>query len=269
MEYSIIVRNSFAELDIINQLAGRGSLISVFKDPWIGNRTYVSGDFDPHFSPGLLARMGRHLHSKPVYETRDFTVYEVSSKGSLTMDYYHLSKNRTLIYNRLMKFASWEQISASPYNDSDILDSPLGHAVINSPFGKIRGGRPHGGTDYLAGRGTPYHATARGTVVRADLSATFGNVVILDHGPGYQGGPHVYTIYAHASKLLVQRGQIVSTGDVVSLVGNTGRVVPKPPDGNHGHYEVIQTNDIIGSTAFYSFNNKHRPTDLRRLLKGF
>lgn len=139
---------------------------------------------------------------------------------------------------------------------------------MNSPFGKIRGSKPHGGTDYLASRGTPYHATAKGVVVRADFSATFGNVVILNHGPGYNGSAHVYTVYGHASKLLVKKDDHVSTGDVLSLVGNTGTVYPPPPLGNHGHYEVIQTKAVLGSVAFYSFKNKHQPTDLRKLLKG-
>ena len=151
----------------------------------------------------------------------------------------------------------------------DVLDSPLGNAVINSPFAKIRGGKPHPGTDYVVPGGTPYHATAKGKVVKASSSTGgYGNVVIIDHGPGYDGSPRVYTLYAHASKLLVKQGQQVAVKDIVSLSGNTGHVVPPPPKGYHGHYEVIQTNAPFGSWAFYAFKNKHKPTDLRRLLRG-
>ncbi|WP_052732761.1 M23 family metallopeptidase [Hymenobacter terrenus] len=150
----------------------------------------------------------------------------------------------------------------------DILDSPLGNAVINSPFAKIRGGKPHPGTDYKVPGGTPYHATAKGKVVKAGFSKTYGNVIIIDHGPGYNGSAHVYTIYAHASKLLVRQGQLVAVNDVVSLSGNTGHVVPPPPKGYHGHYEVIQTNAPFGSWDFYAFKYKHKATDLRKLLRG-
>ena len=131
MEYSIKFRSAFAELDIISQLAGHGSLISFMQDPWIANRSFVRGNFDPHFSAGLMTRMGRYMNSRPVYETTNFTVYKVSSKGSLMMDYYHLPKNRILVYNRQMKFAYWQNIIVSPYDSSDILDSPLGHAIVN------------------------------------------------------------------------------------------------------------------------------------------
>ena len=208
------------------------------------------------------------MKTKPVHETRDFAIYEISSRGSLTRDYYHFPKNKVLVYDRKMEFAYWEHILATPYSSHEVLNSPFDHAVINSPFGKIRGGKPHPGTDYLAAGGTPYHATAKGTVVKASLSSTYGNVVILDHGLGCNGSPRVYTLYAHASKLLVRIPERVNTGDVVSLSGNTGRVFPRPPRGFHGHYEVIQTNESFGSFAFYSFKYKHPATDLRKLLTG-
>lgn len=267
MEYRILIRNVFATFDIINQLAGRGSLF--FKqDSWIDNRSFVRGNFDPHLSAGVLARTGHRMNSKPVHETRDFSVYKMSSRGSLTKDYYHLPDNRVLVYDRQIHFSYWEHILATPYTASAVLDNPLGHAIINSPFGKIRGGKPHPGTDYLAAGGTPYHATARGKVVKASLSSTYGNVIILDHGLGYNASARVYTLYAHASKILVRISERVETGDVVSLSGNTGRVFPPPPRGFHGHYEVIQTDEVFGSFAFYAFKYKHKATDLKRLLTG-
>ena len=45
-------------------------------------------------------------------------------------------------------------------------------------------------------------------------------------------------------------------------------MVPPPPRGYHGHYEVIQTAAAFGSTEFYLFKYKHKPTDLRVLLRG-
>lgn len=149
-----------------------------------------------------------------------------------------------------------------------ILDSPLGKAIVNSPFAKIRGGKPHPGTDYIVAGGTPYHATAKGKVVKAGFSTTYGNVVIIDHGRGVGGSARVYTLYAHASKLLVKQGQSVDVNTVVSLSGNTGHVIPKAPKGYHGHYEVIQTDAVFGSFAFYAFKYKHEPAALKILLRG-
>lgn len=268
MEYRLIIHNSFAAFDIINQLSGGLSMVSFLPDSWMANRPFVPGNFDPHFSARVLARLGNEIHSKPVHETQDFALYQVSGKGSLTKDYYHFPDHRTLVYDRQLRLAFWEPLHAQVYDEAKILDSPLGHAIINSPFAKIRGGKPHPGTDYLASGGTPYHATAKGRVAKSGFSTTYGNVVILDHGPGYNGGPRVYTLYAHASKLLVKLRDPVSPGDVVSLVGNTGRVFPPPPRGYHGHYEVIQTDAPFGSFDFYSFKHKHKPTDLKKLLLG-
>lgn len=77
---------------------------------------------------------------------------------------------------------------------------------------------PHSGADLRATTGTPVHATNRGRVVLAkDLFFT-GNTVILDHGLG------IYSLYAHLSRLDVKRDDIAEKGQIVGLVGATGRV---------------------------------------------
>ncbi|HEX3032649.1 MAG TPA: M23 family metallopeptidase [Bacillota bacterium] len=68
----------------------------------------------------------------------------------------------------------------------------------------------------------------RGTVVFAGPRGTYGNAVILRHSLG------VRTLYAHASKLLVSRGQRVSPGDPIAEVGSTGHST-----GPHLHFEVL------------------------------
>jgi murein DD-endopeptidase MepM/ murein hydrolase activator NlpD len=86
---------------------------------------------------------------------------------------------------------------------------------------------PHAGTDFLSGTGTPIHAPAAGRVVAArDLFFT-GNTVIIDHGLG------VMSLLAHMSRIDVQEGQTVDRGDLVGLVGATGRVT-----GPHLHWAL-------------------------------
>lgn len=86
---------------------------------------------------------------------------------------------------------------------------------------------PHAGTDFLSGTGTPVHAPAAGHVVAArDLFFT-GNTVIIDHGLG------VVSLLAHMSRIDVQEGQTVAGGDLVGLVGATGRVT-----GPHLHWAL-------------------------------
>ncbi|MFC7244931.1 M23 family metallopeptidase [Catellatospora aurea] len=64
--------------------------------------------------------------------------------------------------------------------------------------------------------GTPFAAMRAGTVVQAGWNGAFGNSVIIDHGDGVQ------TVYAHASHVLVKRGQQVEAGQAIALLGNTG-----------------------------------------------
>lgn len=86
----------------------------------------------------------------------------------------------------------------------------------------------HPGVD-LAGRlGDPVYAADAGTVVYAGWSTVgYGNLIVLDHGNGYQ------TYYAHLSAILVGCGQQVAKGATIGLVGSTGRST-----GPHLHFEI-------------------------------
>ena len=143
-------------------------------------------------------------------------------------DYYRID-SRTLLYDRHIRWAYWEspsEISATA-SHTQILNGPLDNLDTNSPFNKIRDGKPHGGTDYPVPKRTNYYATANGIVVRANFSKTYGNVVIIDHGRSRTQAGKVYTVYAHCSELLVGNKQSVRVKQVVGLTGNTGNVRPK------------------------------------------
>lgn len=85
----------------------------------------------------------------------------------------------------------------------------------------------HSGIDIPAPAGTPIVAAASGEVAWATYSTTAGNWIGIDHGDG------VYTVYMHASALLVSAGEIVEKGDTIALVGSTGRST-----GNHLDFSV-------------------------------
>ncbi len=87
--------------------------------------------------------------------------------------------------------------------------------------------RPHEGIDVSAPMGSPIEAPAAGTVIEAGVESGYGNTVTVDHGYG------IVTKFAHASKILVRRGQRVTRGQRIALVGNSGLAT-----GPHLHYEV-------------------------------
>ncbi|MGE0351832.1 MAG: M23 family metallopeptidase [Gemmatimonadales bacterium] len=87
--------------------------------------------------------------------------------------------------------------------------------------------RPHEGIDVTADMGAPIEAPAAGVVIAARWENGYGNTLEIDHGYG------IVTRFAHASKLLVHKGERVTRGQKIALVGNTGLAT-----GPHLHYEV-------------------------------
>lgn len=85
----------------------------------------------------------------------------------------------------------------------------------------------HEGMDFTAPVGAEVFATGNGKVIFAGWQRGYGNVVKIDHGFGYE------TRYAHLSKINVKEGRQVTRGDIIALVGNTGKST-----GPHLHYEV-------------------------------
>ncbi len=108
------------------------------------------------------------------------------------------------------------------------------------PFTKRR--RMHTGVDFKGALNTPIHSTGDGIVVAAAHSASgYGNQVIVDHGFGYM------TRYAHMNKLLVKEGDRVKRGQLVGLMGSTGRST-----GVHLHYEVFFKNARVNPMLYFT-----------------
>ena len=98
---------------------------------------------------------------------------------------------------------------------------------VGDPFGP-RGNRFHAGIDIVAAKGTPIAAAAPGRVSFAgSASGGWGKLVVLTNAD------HVRTLYAHLSAIKVRKGQSVSTGTRLGLVGSTGDAT-----GPHLHFEV-------------------------------
>jgi murein DD-endopeptidase MepM/ murein hydrolase activator NlpD len=93
-------------------------------------------------------------------------------------------------------------------------------------------GRLHGkyGVDIASACGTPIYAAAAGTVTLADSvgwNFGYGKYLMIRHSNG------VITLYAHTSRIVVEQGQQVAQGQLIALMGTTGRST-----GCHLHFEV-------------------------------
>src|SRR5262249_16884889 len=85
----------------------------------------------------------------------------------------------------------------------------------------------HAGVDIPGPLGTPVYATADGIIARAGRASGYGNLVEINHGKGIE------TRYGHLSKILVTPNTRVHRGQLIALMGSTGRST-----GSHLHYEV-------------------------------
>jgi len=131
-------------------------------------------------------------------------------------------------------FDGWKKMDAVPTGGILAVPSqkPVKDFRYTSSFGvrsdPFRGSAAmHPGLDMAAPVGTPVYATADGIVSRAERAGGYGNLVQLEHGKGLE------TRYGHLSQILVHDGQRVHRGDLIALMGSTGRST-----GSHLHYEV-------------------------------
>jgi murein DD-endopeptidase MepM/ murein hydrolase activator NlpD len=121
---------------------------------------------------------------------------------------------------------------------------PIANSYITSGFGgradPFGGGAAfHKGIDFHASLGDPVLAVADGVVSYAGQRSGYGNVVEIDHGNGY------VTRYAHNSRLLVQVGDLVRSGQQVAKAGSTGRST-----GAHVHFEVWVNGAVVNPSRF-------------------
>ncbi len=99
----------------------------------------------------------------------------------------------------------------------------------------------HAGMDFVADIGKPVYATGNGVVEFADTDGSgYGIHVKINHGFGY------LTLYGHLSQLKCVAGQKVKRGDLIGLVGSTGKSV-----GPHLHYEVHKNGVPVNPVNYY------------------
>jgi len=102
----------------------------------------------------------------------------------------------------------------------------------------------HRGVDIPAPMGTAVHAAADGTVIFAGAKGSYGNLVIIDHGNGFQ------TLYGHNSGFLCRAGDVVVRGQTIAAVGSTGRST-----GPHCHFEVHLNGELVDPLMYLPGDN--------------
>jgi len=114
--------------------------------------------------------------------------------------------------------------------------------------------RFHAGMDFTAPIGTNIFVTGNGTVASAGWEQGYGNCVQVNHGYGY------VTLYGHMSAIKVRVGQRLKRGDIIGLVGSTGKST-----GPHLHYEVHYKGEVMNPQNYYFLDLS--PADYDRMVQ--
>lgn len=136
-------------------------------------------------------------------------------------------------------YAIWSQPSMSITQLKIPVEGPYSSAFGLKRFYNDQPRSPHSGLDIAAPEGTPIKAAAVGTVSAVGDYFFNGKTVIIDHGLGLS------TMYCHMSEIDVVVGQTLSVGEIIGLVGKTGRVT-----GPHLHWGVSLNNTRVDPLLF-------------------
>lgn len=144
--------------------------------------------------------------------------------------------------------SSWGGNAAPAMSLSIPSIDPVTKVDISSHYGyrtdPFRGRRKnHKGLDIRGPVGTPIYATADAFVKRSRWVGGYGKFIELDHGNG------ITTRYGHMSALKVSANTFVKKGDIIGLMGSTGRST-----GSHLHYEVRVAGEPVNPLSFMSRN---------------
>ena len=170
------------------------------------------------------------------YETQHLTIKNKRMVNPEQRDLERIAREQKRIKEAL---ATWNDAGPATLRFELPVAGPL-----SSPFGLRRffnqqPRKPHSGLDIAADEGTPIKAPAGGQVVDTGEFFFNGNTVFIDHGQG------LVTMYCHLSRIDVQAGQKLQTGDVIGAVGKTGRVT-----GAHLHWGVSLNDARVDPTLF-------------------
>ena len=161
----------------------------------------------------------------PIAEEHNSLIREMHDQTrQLTLASIHQEKAFESLYNDLESRRNLLSSTPSIRPAKGWISSGFGHR--ESPFTGLR--EFHKGFDIANRKGTPIVATADGIVTFAGKKGFLGKAIKVDHGHG------IVTRYGHLQKILKQRGESVKRGEIIALMGNTGRST-----GPHLHYEVF------------------------------
>jgi murein DD-endopeptidase MepM/ murein hydrolase activator NlpD len=195
--------------------------------------------------PDELRIMGTGGSEKYNY-LEGYTNSKLLKSTSDKMDYVERRLNgQSLSFKELLELAKNKEKMLSsipaiqPVSNKNLKHMASGYGYRIDPIYKTR--RMHTGMDFTANIGTSVYATGDGLVEALEVSGWgYGRCIVINHGYGYK------TRYAHLSAFKVAQGQKIKRGELIGLVGNTGKST-----GPHLHYEVEKGGQKVNPVHYY------------------
>lgn len=209
--------------------------------------------------PDELRQMGTGGSDKYAYLS-GMTNGELIKVTSIQMDKLEKRLNaQSMSFRELLKLAKGKEKllacvpAIQPVRNSDLKRRISGFGFRIDPVYKTR--RMHTGMDFTADKGTEVYATGDGVVELVETKRWgYGKSIIINHGFGYK------TLYAHLSAFKIRQGQKVKRGELIGLIGSTGKST-----GPHLHYEVIQNGKKVNPIGYY--HSDLSPDQYEKLLE--
>ena len=133
------------------------------------------------------------------------------------------------------------------FNVLESATSKVKYVLISPIFGQVTSrfdyGFKHFGTDIAVPRNSPVKSIAKGTVVLAEWTVQTGYVIVIEHAYG------LTSVYKHNDSGLISQGDLVESGQVIALSGNTGELTTGP----HLHFELWREGIPVNPENYVSF----------------
>ncbi len=209
--------------------------------------------------PEEMRQMGTGGSDKYAY-LDDYPNSELLKKTSSGIDALERRISaQSMSFSELLELArNKEQLLRSipaiqPVNNKDLKRMASGYGWRVDPIYKTM--RMHTGMDFTSDVGTEVYVTGDGVVEEVENNDWgYGKSIIVNHGFGYK------TRYAHLSAFKVKKGQKVQRGDLIGLVGSTGKST-----GPHLHYEVVKNGEKVN--PIYYYHSDLTPEEYEKLVE--
>ena len=207
-EYELLSKQMDGMQEVLNDLEQRDANLyrALLEAEPIPTASRLRGSMDAYYYDSLATRTGSQL------------VADMARKADqLEKSLYIQTKS----YDEILGLAKETEVkmqnlpAIQPVLNKDLTRVASGYGWRVDPIYHTK--RFHEGMDFTASTGTDVYATGNGTVSFSGWRQGFGNCVIINHGFNYE------SLYAHLFKSLVREGQQVKRGDIIALVGSTGK----------------------------------------------